>query len=627
MFDSALPKDRGPIHNIITNPNRIFYRDPQYSISSRPINQHTLPSPLMLDSRIVNNSKFQDGFIVATNKSTASKAYHIDPKYRTRPLNQYALPPPNMKRVNFLTMNSAKTDTTTDLKQKPTFQLYVQIIRQIYKRMADDITASDQTVLNNAFESFQKEYVNKKNNMNDVQLDNMINNFISRVKEVFMRWYDTSDKSFNPVLTLESGTVLEEITTNNDELIETLKNRDNLEDNIKAFEAEAEMQNIQDAIDQLEKEKEDREIQILALIDADEKKLDIERQKEQKIKDDIAEQERLLDEADDLIASEAKQKTANDDRKVEIDTRLAEVKEEFRKTSSITSKDGKRKTARAALTKESDDLEAEKLAIDNGYAPSEQKVRDIEARKVVIEREQKDKEKANKDQEALIKAQEETDAKETKRLRDADAKEQKRADAELEARIEPVLKGLARFNAERTAKNALIEKVEIIKDKMTDTRLKDVYDALPKEFRNPEDPELDIRYREAVRKVFLEKDGVKIANDKRYHIYKNNYDRFKTLVTDNFRPNDLNKDIFDAIKGNDANKIDEKLFKTEFNKIIGSDPQKSDLSRYKTYALNRITKTPTKSMSITTKGKVKGKGSGRQKLSKSLKDLLKKYNF
>ena len=332
MFDSALPKDRGPIHNIITNPNRIFYRDPQYSISSRPINQHTLPSPLMLDSRIVNNSKFQDGFIVATNKSTASKAYHIDPKYRTRPLNQYALPPPNMKRVNFLTMNSAKTDTTTDLKQKPTFQLYVQIIRQIYKRMADDITASDQTVLNNAFESFQKEYVNKKNNMNDVQLDSMINNFISRVKEVFMRWYDTSDKSFNPVLTLESGTVLEEITTNNDELIETLKNRDNLEDNIKAFEAEAEMQNIQDAIDQLEKEKEDRDKKILVLIDTNDKKLDIERQKEQKLKDDIAEQERLLDEADELIASEAKQKDENDDRKAEIDTRLADIKQEYKDT-------------------------------------------------------------------------------------------------------------------------------------------------------------------------------------------------------------------------------------------------------------------------------------------------------
>jgi hypothetical protein len=80
MFDSALPKDRGPIHNIIRNQNKIFYRDPQYSISSRPINKHTLPPPLMLDSRIVNNSKFQDVFIVATNKTTANKAYPIDPK-------------------------------------------------------------------------------------------------------------------------------------------------------------------------------------------------------------------------------------------------------------------------------------------------------------------------------------------------------------------------------------------------------------------------------------------------------------------------------------------------------------------------------------------------------------------
>ena len=132
MFDSALPKDRGPIHNIIRNQSRIFYRDPQYSILSRPINQHTLPPPLMLDSRIVNNSKFQDGFIVATHKATANKAYHIDPKYRTRPLNQHALAQPNLKKVNFLTMNSAKTDTITDLKQKPTFQLYVQIKRQIY---------------------------------------------------------------------------------------------------------------------------------------------------------------------------------------------------------------------------------------------------------------------------------------------------------------------------------------------------------------------------------------------------------------------------------------------------------------------------------------------------------------
>ena len=57
-------------------------------------------------------------------------------------------------------MNTIKPDAITDLKQKPTFQLYVQIIRQIYKRIMDDITANDQQVLNNAFESFQKEFKN-----------------------------------------------------------------------------------------------------------------------------------------------------------------------------------------------------------------------------------------------------------------------------------------------------------------------------------------------------------------------------------------------------------------------------------------------------------------------------------
>ena len=160
---------------------------------------------------------------------------------------------------------------------------------------------------------------------------------------------------------------------------------------------------------------------------------------------------------------------------------------------------------------------------------------------------------------------------------------------------------------------------------MSDKRLKEVYDAIPITLRNPEDPDLETHFREAVRTVFKDKYRETVRNYKKLLVYRNNYDSFLTLVKDNFRPNDLNKDIFDAIKGNDAKKLDEKFFKTEFIKIIKSDPQKSDLSNYKTYAINRLAKTPTKSISITTKGKVKG--SGRQKLSKSLKDLLKKYNF
>jgi hypothetical protein len=116
-----------------------------------------------------------------------------------------------------------------------------------------------------------------------------------------MRWYDTSDKSFNSVLTLESGTVLEE-TTNNDELIETLKNRDNLEDNMKTLEAETEMQGIQDAIDELEKEKKDKEDVIRSIIEDNNTKLDAEKYKYGKMQETLAEQVKIIKEDDDFIA-------------------------------------------------------------------------------------------------------------------------------------------------------------------------------------------------------------------------------------------------------------------------------------------------------------------------------------
>ena len=609
MFDSALPKDRGPIHNIITNPNRIFYRDPQYSISSRPINQHTLPSPLMLDSRIVNNSKFQDGFIVATNKSTASKAYHIDPKYRTRPLNQYALPPPNMKRVNFLTMNSAKTDTTTDLKQKPTFQLYVQIIRQIYKRMADDITASDQTVLNNAFESFQKEYVNKKNNMNDVQLDSMINNFISRVKEVFMRWYDTSDKSFNPVLTLESGTVLEEITTNNDELIETLKNKEILEENLKEAEVEAEVIALQEASDILEAEKKANEEIVQKKIDDDAKNVDIERQNASDIQDIINAKNKDLQVADDLIATDIKLKTSLEDKNKAIIVEETLIRKEITKTSSIS--DVKiRKAAMDDLDDKTMKLNKEKKDIIDDLSALSAKTTKITAARKALEKEVKNKTKELDDKNNAIIAKISTDAKDVKSLVADTEKENKTLDKDFEKKKAYVLKGLVNLEKDRTIKKVLKEKIVVIKDFMPDTRLKEVYDIMPKEFRDPENKEFELKYREAVRKVFLDKDNITVANDPRRLVYKNNYERFKTLARDKLIPANLYSDIYDNIGGTVFNDVlDVKKISSEYKKLTGSDPKRGEINDFQRYAINRFAtpkKVPTKS-SIVTRGKAKSK--------------------
>ena len=459
--------------------------------------------------------------------------------------------------------------------------------------------------------------------MTDVQLDSMINNFISRVKEVFMRWYDTSDKSFNPVLTLESGTVLEEITTNNDELIQTLKNRDTLEDNMKTLEAEAEMQSIQDEIDELEKDRKEKENIINLKILADQKKADVEKDKYTKLQETIAEQVKIINEGDALIASYEQKKADRSSKKTNNDVDIKRLGQEYKDAQLLTDADEK-KTKIEKLQEDNNTLLQQNAQYVHDIKSLDKLLTDLNSKKLQIEREQKITTKENKDQVALIKKQQVDDTKEMKRLRDKDAKEQKELDEDLELRIAPVLQGLAKFNAERTAANALKEKVLVIKDKMSDKRLKEVYDAIPITLRNPEDPDLETHFREAVRKVFKEKDNVNIHNNSKL-IYSNNYDKFKTLAIDNFRPNDLNKDIFDAIKGNDAKKLDEKFFKTEFIKIIKSDPQKSDLSNYKTYAINRLAKTPTKSISITTKGKAEG--TGRQKLSKSLKDLLKKYNF
>ena len=87
--------------------------------------------------------------------------------------------------------------------------------------------------------------------MNPSQLDILLNNYISKVREVFTSWYDSSDKSFNPILTIESGTVLDEIQTDNDELIQILKDRDNREDILQSARAEADLEALQEAQDLL----------------------------------------------------------------------------------------------------------------------------------------------------------------------------------------------------------------------------------------------------------------------------------------------------------------------------------------------------------------------------------------
>lgn len=117
--------------------------------------------------------------------------------------------------------------------------------------------------------------------MNQSRLDSLLNSYLSKVREVFTTWYESSDKSFNPILTIESGT--DDIQTNNDDLIQTLKDRDDREDTLLRARAEADLETLQEAQDLLDEEN---------------------RKKEEIIADRLKESKRIIKKENDKIKTE-----------------------------------------------------------------------------------------------------------------------------------------------------------------------------------------------------------------------------------------------------------------------------------------------------------------------------------
>ena len=233
MFESILPRDEGMRSNTMIMPNRIYYRDPKYDIIHRkPVG--ILKRVNTLDSRIVNPSRTYDGFVIASQaKLKPIVAFRNDPKDAIHAIdNKTKRPRANVTKVDFLKLklqskqNIANNDISSDIKQKPTFQIYSKIIRQVYTVVMPDLVQVDKTVLNDAYESFQSEYVKNKSKMNDNILDNIIKNYLSKVKDVFDRWYNESDKTINPILAIETGVPIDDLLqTNNSELYDLLKSK------------------------------------------------------------------------------------------------------------------------------------------------------------------------------------------------------------------------------------------------------------------------------------------------------------------------------------------------------------------------------------------------------------------
>ena len=232
MFGSILPYDQGLKHNIIVNPQNIYYRDPKdeimprkYIIIGKPNVRKDIPLP--------QNATF---FMKPVD------AFRIDPKNQVNK-KLFFFGKPDTRKINFLDLkngvSSSDLTSSSEIKTKPNFQIYSKIIRQLYTLMIPDLVQTDRNLLNISYENLQKEFIKNKSRMNDNLLDNLIKNYISSVRPVLESWYNSSDKTINAILTLETGVPLDDILqNNNDDLYQLLIDSNNNKNDNKEINEE-----------------------------------------------------------------------------------------------------------------------------------------------------------------------------------------------------------------------------------------------------------------------------------------------------------------------------------------------------------------------------------------------------
>jgi hypothetical protein len=188
------------------------------------------------------------------------------------------------------------------------------------------------------------------------------------------------------------------------------------------------------------------------------------------------------------------------------------------------------------------------------------------------------------------------------------------------------------------SKNLSIAKVakETFKDNELREMVAKIGEKEGEQFLYPDNPDLQSQYNGAVKWMYQKKNNKNLAYNAT-HIYKINWDRFNDMVKEH---------LFLRIYNDITPKLNEKKFTNKYKSFTGIDPSENILAEYFNFAtLRKQGKTSTE------KGKKEDKdddnrsiagtpgrsrtstmhfldGSGRKRLlSKSLKEILKKYNL
>ena len=609
MFENSYPYDQGLKHNIIINPRNIFYRDPRDVI---------VPKPIIIIGK-PNVSKDKPPSQIAKFSMKPVDAYRIDPKHRNNK-NIIVFGKPDTRKISFLdaknkVSTSDSSQETSETKTKPTFQIYSKIIRQLYTVMFPDLLKADMTLLNNAYENFQKEYVKNKSKMTDNLLDFLIKNYISSVRSVFEKWYNESDKTINPILTLETGVPLDDIQNNNDDLYQLLI--DNNENKKKQTEEELDKEIAQN-LDELKEYEQD-----LAQIEAEEKeqltKLEEEKEKirqslieegniekekvakayQEEIEKQVRELELLkqavekdiegytirINNATRMIEEHKIIKQQNAKKITEIESKL--------KTPGIDSKEEKRLIAEMQKlidisNKNDENDEFYGRSIEN-YEQEIKKAKEalgIKDEKLKYDISKVEKEQKNVDAEIGKKVEElKKETEKTAEEKRQEKRERKKEVSKIRSDNMTKLNAIRYGSQEAKDKKKEKEKKQAV-GTISESRLVDMLQFIKKTSGEISyDPEeLNLQYRAALKNNFKEVEGISI--DRKKLIFDRNKENFLKIVRF-----DLYSRIYDDIKGNTLiEKQLEKPFIARYKKITKTEPEDLYHKEYLKYSRERFKK-------------------------------------
>ena len=213
------------ISNTILNPKKpILWRDPSSIIINRDLYRE--PAPNFKPSQLTNGSVFSDRFnVVTSTRLIPINATVVDPKFIIKnETNKFITPPLNVKVVNFLKLNHSISTSKENavISTKPDFNAYMKIIAYIKGKIITFLTVDEKEVLKEAMHTLQNKYIQNKDHLTESIITSMINEYYTRVKPVYTRYYESSNKMFNPMNIFEMGIsdITPFIDMNNDEIVQ-----------------------------------------------------------------------------------------------------------------------------------------------------------------------------------------------------------------------------------------------------------------------------------------------------------------------------------------------------------------------------------------------------------------------